>query len=392
MLNDLLDGLARLTRTTYNSQIINGIPRPEILRKTLSNFINKNEKTENITLYTLIDRFISGEIKHRGNSKSISTLRVYIGCKHHLVEFEAIKKYKIDFETITLEFYYKFIEYLENRKTKYKAAIDLFRKNNQKLKRIKTPIIDLDINTIGKYISKIKVFMGEAVELGYTNNMSCRSKKFAVPKASTDAIYLNEKELEKLYKCDLSNYKRLERVRDLFIFGCYVGLRFQDYSAIKEENIIEVEGDKFIKVLTKKTKELVIIPCSPVVLDIFKKYGENTNKLPASVSNQNFNEYIKEACKKAGLLDKGHLLDEPEKETWECVSSHTARRSFATNYYLEGFPTIDLMKITGHRTEKAFLTYIRISKLDTAKRLNQHMKKKWEEKRIKANNASLSVA
>ncbi len=59
---------------------------------------------------------------------------------------------------------------------------------------------------------------------------------------------------------------------------------------------------------------------------------------------------------------------------------------------MEGFPTIDLMKITGHRTEKAFLTYIRISKLDTAKRLNQHMKKKWEEKKIKANETLLSVA
>lgn len=70
-----------------------------------------------------------------------------------------------------------------------------------------------------------------------------------------------------------------------------------------------------------------------------------------------------------------------------CISSHTARRSFATNYYLEGFPTIDLMKITGHKTEKAFLTYIKVSQLDTAKRLNQHMKKKWEEKKIKANDA-----
>lgn len=229
-------------------------------------------------------------------------------------ESEAIKKYKINFDTITLEFYYKFIEYLENTKTKYKSAIELIRRSNPKLKRIKTPILDLDTNTVGKYMSKIKVFMGEAVELGYTTNISCRSKKFSVPKASTDAIFLNEMELEILYKYDLSDTKRLERVRDLF--GCYVGLRFQDYSRIKEE-IIEVDGDKFIKVLTQKTKELVIIPCRSIVLDIFKKYGENANKLPAAVSNQNFNTYIKEACEKAGLTDKGRLLNEPEKEIWD---------------------------------------------------------------------------
>ena len=55
----------------------------------------------------------------------------------------------------------------------------------------------------------------------------------------------------------------------------------------------------------------------------------------------------------------------------------------ATNYYLQGFPTIDLMKITGHKTEKAFLKYIRVSKLDTAKRLNLHIKKNWSELMLK---------
>ncbi|MEJ7685057.1 MAG: site-specific integrase [Segetibacter sp.] len=197
---------------------------------------------------------------------------------------------------------------------------------------------------------------------------------------------------EVLYNYDFSNDKRLEKVRDLFVFGCYVGLRFTDYSTIKEENIVNVDNDLFIKVITQKTKELVIIPCNTIVLDIFRKYRENNNKLPKSLSNQKFNDYIKEACRIAGLTTKGRLLEEPEKEIWECVSSHTARRSFATNYYLEGFPTIDLMKITGHKTEKAFLTYIRVSKLDAAKHLNQHMKRKWEEKRLKANDSLLSVA
>ncbi|MCW3106004.1 MAG: hypothetical protein JWQ09_510 [Segetibacter sp.] len=383
-LNDLLDTLEQLCNKTYNNELKNGIPEPGMLKKHLDDFINQKDQSGKPTLYSLIDRFISGEIKHRGNTKSDSTLRVYVGCKNHLKEFESIKNYRIDFDTITLDFYYKFIEYLQNRKTKHKSAIEALRRNNPAAKANKTPIIDLDTNSIGKYISKIKVFMGEGVELGYTTNIGFRSKKFTVPKAASDAVYLSERELDILYKHDFSSDQRIERVRDLFVFGCYVGLRFQDYSTIKEENIIDVDGNLFIKVMTQKTKELVIIPCSPIVLDIFKKYGENPNKLPKAISNQNFNEYIKEACKLSGLTAKGRLLDEPEKEIWECVSSHTARRSFATNYYLDGFPTIDLMKITGHKTEKAFLTYIRVSKLDTAKRLNEHMKKRWEEKKQKA--------
>jgi hypothetical protein len=58
--------------------------------------------------------------------------------------------------------------------------------------------------------------------------------------------------------------------------------------------------------------------------------------------------------------------------------------SFATNYYLQGFPTIDLMKITGHRTERSFLKYIRVSKLDTAKRLSEHIKANWSKKLLSA--------
>lgn len=107
------------------------------------------------------------------------------------------------------------------------------------------------------------------------------------------------------------------------------------------------------------------------------------NKLPKSLSNQKFNDYIKECLKKAGFNEIGRLSTKPELPLYECVSSHTARRSFATNYYLQGFPTIDLMKIAGHKTEKAFLKYIRVSKLDSAKRLSAHMKMKWSEKMLK---------
>jgi len=118
------------------------------------------------------------------------------------------------------------------------------------------------------------------------------------------------------------------------------------------------------------------------VLDIFKKYERNRNRLPNAISNQKFNEYLKEVCKLAGLTEKGRLSTEPNLELWECVSSHTARRSMATNYYLQGFPTVDLMKITGHTTEKVFLNYIKSTKLDTAKRLSKHIKA-WSEKVLK---------
>jgi integrase len=400
-LNDLLDNLERICKQTYYKELSSGIPQPATIKKALTNFIYQRDESSKITLYSLIERFIKNEIKFKGKNKSESTIRVYVSTYNHLKEFEAIKKYPIEFDTITLAFYYDFISYLENRETKYKDKLEALRNKpvlqedgTYAVPKKKRPIVDLGVNTIGKYISKIILFMGEANELGYTTNKDYLNKKFIVPKEDTDAVYLNEDELDKLYKYDLSNNSRLERVRDLFIFGSYVGLRYQDYSSIRNENIVsykneEGEVEYYLKVITQKTKEVVYIPCHPLVLEIFKKYDENNNRLPEAISNQNFNEYIKEVCKLAGFTEKGRLLEEPEKELWECISSHTARRNFATNWYLDGVETIDLMKMTGHRTEKSFLTYIKVSKLNTAKRLNQHMKKQWERKKQKA---FLSVA
>lgn len=377
-LNDLLDSLVKECVRAYNNEVKNGIPAPGTLKKHLQNFIYQNHNDEDPnspTLFKLIERFKAGEIKHQGKDKSLGSLQNYNAVLVHLKDFERVNKYKIDFDTITLDFFYKYTSFL---KDKYQVIQN---KRGKKPGYIhKVTKLGLSPNTIAKDVRLLKVFMNEAVDLGYTTNLQFKHNKFTHAGVDTDAVYLSEKEVIDLYRFDLSHNKKLEQVRDLFVFGCFVGLRFSDYNDVKPENIVQMDGDYFIKLITKKTKDLVIIPCNPVVLDIFKKYRSNNNKLPKSLSNQKFNDYIKEACKMAGMAEKGRLSTSPELELWQCISSHTARRSFATNYYLQGFPTIDLMKITGHKTEKAFLKYIRVTKLDTAKRLSQHIKKNWSEK------------
>jgi integrase len=360
-LNDFLTGLANECDQVYAKALVNGIPAPERLRQALHNFMNplieggKDEKTP--TLFKLIERFINNEIKHKGRDKSLNTIKTYTTCKKHLQEFEKLQKTKLDFASITLDFYYQYVSFLKKK--------------------------GLGQNAISKDIAIIKVFMGEAIDLGYTTNLQYLNKKFAVSRIETDAVYLKERELVDLYRFDFSKNKRLENIRDLFVFGCFSGLRFSDYSTVKAENIVKDGSDYFIKMITKKTNSLVIIPCNPIVMELFKKYDSSPNKLPKTVSNQTFNEYIKEACRVAGLTEKGRLSSKLDIELCDCISSHTARRSFATNLYLEGFPTLDIMKITGHSTEKAFMKYIRFNKLDAAKRLNEHTKKGWSEKMLR---------
>lgn len=112
---------------------------------------------------------------------------------------------------------------------------------------------------------------------------------------------------------------------------------------------------------------------------IIDKYN---GKLPNPISNQKFNQYLKEIAKKSASLSvrvSKTMVRSGKKVTidykkWELVSSHVARRSFATNAYLQGIPALTIMAITGHKTEKAFLRYIKLSSADHAKLLKEQWK------------------
>jgi integrase len=383
-LNDLLQNLQDLTEKTYNELLKNGIPTNDMLRQPLDTFINQNEgKADGPTFHKLLERFISGEIKHKGKEKSINTIKTYRTLQGHLKAFERVYKMPIDYHSLDLNFLYKYTTFL--RRT-FKDS-ELVGIQDEKIKKALSSL-PIGQNAIAKDVQILKTVMKKAVTLGESKYVHHEHEEFTAARADTDAVFLTDKEIISLYRYDFSNNKRIEQVRDLFVFGCCVGLRYSDYSNIKPEHIIHKEGEYFIKMKTQKTGELVIIPCNPVVLQIFDKYAANPNKLPTTISNQKFNDYIKEACKDAGLTEVGRLSTEPTKPLYECISSHTARRSFATNLYLESFPVMDLMRITGHKTEKAFRGYIRHTKLDSAKKLSEHNKRTWSQKLLNIASAA----
>lgn len=353
LLNELLDNLEEVCKTAYYTEIKNGIPEPAVLKEHLNEFLKKNHEPpkQKVTLYQLIGRFINNEITDQGKGRSKATLTIYGTTLKHLQDFERAERYPIDFDTITLEFFHRFVAYLKGK--------------------------GMMQNTIHKYIKSLKTFMGEAVDLHYTDNKAFRQKKFAIKPEDSESVYLREEELIKLWEFKLEN-KRLTPIKDLFIFGSFTGLRFSDFSRVQPENIIQEDGDVYLKVKTKKTGEMIYVPCHPLVLQIFEKYSDRANRLPKAISNQRFNEYIKEVCEAAGMKEKGRLLNDPDKPLYECITSHTARRSFATNWYLKGYEPRELMKITGHRTEKAFMKYIRVSKFESAKQLGKRMKESWQ--------------
>jgi integrase len=183
---------------------------------------------------------------------------------------------------------------------------------------------------------------------------------------------LNETELQQLENTKLPPY--LERVRDCFVLFAWTGCRYSDLEKIGKTDI----KNGFITFRQQKTNNKVVIPLHPVVAEILEKYNYD---LPEPITNQKFNEYIKEACKRAEINSietmtrtVGGKLETITFDKHEGVTSHTGRRSFATNMYLQKLPSYMIMSVTGHKTEKSFLKYIKVTQQEHA----AMMKEAWK--------------
>ena len=197
-------------------------------------------------------------------------------------------------------------------------------------------------------------------------------KHFKVVEEETDAIYLSEKELSTIHELDLSDDKQLEEIRDVFITGCFTGLRYSDLSTLSPEHI-DLDNE-IINLKQRKVHKAVIIPMIDYVPEILKKYNYDLPKIPRYI----FNERVKELGRRAKLKQKIEVVRKKGKERekrvyekWEMISSHTCRRSFCTNMYLSGFPAGELMRISGHKSPSAFMRYIKVDNLQAAKRLKE---------------------
>jgi len=283
----------------------------------------------------------------KGTPIAPKTIFQFHNLKRHLQNFEKKTRYTITFENIDLNFYKELVDYL-------------------------TIKLKLAPNTIGKLITNLKVFLREALEDGITTNNIFTHRKFKSINFKSDTVYLNTAEINELLALDLTKDLRYDRVRDMFVIGCFTGLRYSDLTRIEPQHI----ANGMIDMTQTKTKNQVIIPMEKVVVTILEKYK---NTLP-TLSNQKFNEYLHEVCQKCELLQLEITINEIKggkkislvKPKHMFVSSHTARRSFATNEYKKGDLEIsEIMAITGHKTEKSFYKYIRETPRGTAERIKQ---------------------
>ncbi len=336
------------------------------LKEKTATFLNRetynSEIDDKIFLVNFIDSFIQdSKTRKTKDNKPVSkrTIQHYETTKSKVLSLEKITSRKLKLVDVDLDFHSKFLNHL---------------RENQRLRD----------STIGGYIDDIRMFCRTADKMGYDVSNAYKLNEFFSPSYETNDIYLTTDEIKKIYNTRIENDK-LNNAKDWLIIGLYTGLRISDLLKLTKKDI----DNDFIYKKTTKTKFPVIIPIHPHIREILKK---RDGKFPRAISDQKFNDYIKDVCKIVGFTEEieGAKMCPIEVENngkkkiiyrkkdgkfpkYELVSSHICRRSFASNLYGK-LDTLTIMKITGHKTESQFLKYIKITPKEYAVKLKEYWK------------------
>lgn len=334
-----------------------------------------------ITLFEFIEDFLKNA-PTRKVSKS-GTLMSKDAIVQHQITFDYLRKFAVykkkknfDFSDMNKSFYDEFVKYMQSK--------------------------DLASNTIGQKIKHLKLWLNESLKLELHTQLKFKTA-FEGMQENSDNVALDEAELQKIFDLDFRNDKSkaaykfkvlvmekevlsykletLDQVRDGFLLECWTGCRFSDLEKITKKNI----KNDLISIKQQKTGTEVFIPLHPMSIAILEKYDYNP---PKPVSNQRFNEVIKIICRIAEIdkkekkeITKGGIKQINYYEKWRLISSHTGRRSFATNNYRMGLDTYTIMRITGHKTENSFLKYIKVDANEHAHRMSDHWNKIYKAKK-----------
>ena len=236
-------------------------------------------------------------------------------------------------------------------------------------------------NTIQRELNIIKTFCKFARSKGIEVDSELDSLK--LPKEKIDNIYLSLEEIELIENAEIEQ-PHLINATEWLIISCFTGQRISDFMRFTKEMIRIEKGKSLIEFEQQKTGKLMTIPIHAKVQQILDK---NKGEFPHKISDQRYNDYIKEVCKIAGIDEeiKGKKQLNISKQNniqkirrvegiypkYELVTSHIGRRSFATNYYGD-IPTSYLIYVTGHSSEVMFLNYIGKSNKDMALELTKY--------------------
>lgn len=300
------------------------------------------------------DIFEQLDLYIKAKEKRVVSTAIIKALKARLLQFQSFTKRPVTFASLDYNFYIEFLDFLTY---------------DYVLRRKKTVQYGLKVSTIGSTIKHLRVFINDRKRRKIITNVDVSD--FKIPTEESDAIYLSYEEIGMIYRLDMSTHPHLADDRDLFVLGCLTGLRFSDYSTLRFSDLRN--GMLYKK--TEKQDSWAVIPMRKEAQEIFIRQFKGREP---KISNPVFNKSIKEIATLAGITEsvtfsykKGNkdIVTTKPKALW--VTSHTCRRSFATNEYLAGTDVNLIMKITGHKTYKDFFKYIRIGQEEAALKIQE---------------------
>ena len=322
------------------------VPSPAEVKEAFNNRHRQNEKTElasadtsNVpsNFYEAFDDFV--RVCGRQNDWTHSTFEKFAAVKNHLKNFRS----ELSFDFFDEEGLTEYVQYLRE-------------------------VREMRNSTIGKQLSFLKWFLRWSFKQELHQNNAYDTFKPKLKDTQKKIIFLTWEELNRLREFKIPPTKQaLERVRDVFLFQCFTGLRYSDVFNLRRSDI---KGDH-IEVTTVKTSDSLIIELNDHSRAILEKYKdvefENDKALPV-ITNQKMNDYLKELAELAEINEpvrqtyyKGNEQIDEVTPKYALLGTHAGRRTFICNALALGIPPQVVMKWTGHSDYKAMKPYIDIA-------------------------------
>lgn len=317
-------------------------------------------KADHNDFFKIADQYIDSIKPVKANRTILGKTTVF----NFLKSFQEDKSYPLSFHKMDMDFF---------------EALRKYAFQERRVRDKEDKLVDgtIEDNYFAKIITVLKTFLNWAFERDYIRDQTF--KKFKSSERETEIICLTLEEFLALYNHEFKT-KRLSQVRDMFVFGCSTGLRFSDLISLEASHI---QGDFIVKNI-QKTQENSMIPLNKYSKGVLKKYKETVHEILPKVSHQKFNEYLKECCKEVGIdtpITITRFSGSKRKNTtypkYELITSHAARKTFATLSLLMGVPERVVKNITGHKKEENFKRYVNFTKEYEKKQMDDVWDKIW---------------
>lgn len=319
-----------------------------------------------LSFFTLYEQFL----KNRDLSKNRHDIYLSLGRCLHRFEMHrratSCEDYSLEIDSITAEdlasfeqFYrdeWKLYDEFPDIYTEYPAEVRAHHKTHRPMRRGDNIVVCM-MRMLRTYFNWLYA-QGHTLNRPFDKYKGNKTEKYGTP------FYLTIEERDHIADFDLSGSPRLEAQRDIFIFQCLVGCRVSDLRNLRASNVVR-DAIEYVATKTKKDRNNVIrVPLADRAKTLIKKHaGQKDGRLFPFISDQRYNNAIKEVCRTCGINRIVTVINpttgkDERRPIWEVASSHMARRTFIGNLYKKVKDPNLVGSLSGHKEgSKAFARY-----------------------------------